>query len=228
MFRPIVFSALLAGVIAGVLISGLQALEVVPLILEAETYEVAARGHDAGAAAGASAAAEQHEAWAPAEGLERGAFTLLTNILAAAGFGLLITAGFALKGGVDWRKGLLWGLGGYAAVQLAPALGLPPELPGAMAAELVAREGWWLLTVTLTAAGLALLAFAPRLLWKGAGIVLIVVPHVIGAPHPEAYGSQAPAELAAAFVAATLVTNAVFWLVLGGTAGFFFQRLARA
>lgn len=226
MFRPIVFSALLAGLIAGVLISGLQALEVVPLILEAESYEVATPADDAGA--GAGAAAEEHAAWAPAEGFERGAFTLLTNILAAAGFGLLITAGFALKGGVDWRKGLLWGLGGYAAVQLAPALGLPPELPGAMAAELVAREGWWLLTVTLTATGLALLAFAPRLLWKGAGIVLIVVPHVIGAPHPEAYGSQAPAELAAAFVAATLVTNAVFWLVLGGTAGFFFQRLARA
>ncbi len=226
MFRPIVFSALLAGLIAGVLISGLQALEVAPLILEAETYEVAAQAHDAGAGAGAEA--EQLEAWAPAEGLERGAFTLLANVLAAVGFGLLITAGFALKGGVDWRKGLLWGLGGYAAVHLAPALGLPPEVPGAMAAELVAREGWWLLTVTLTAAGLALLAFAPRLIWKGAGIVLIVVPHVIGAPHPEAYGGQVPAELAAAFVAATLVTNAVFWLVLGGAAGFFFQRLARA
>lgn len=224
MFRPIVFSALLAGLIAGVLISGLQALEVVPLILEAESYEVAAPAHNAGA----GAAAEEHAAWAPAEGFERGAFTLLTNILAAAGFGLLITAGFALKGGVDWRKGLLWGLGGYAAVHLAPALGLPPEVPGAMAAELVAREGWWLLTVTLTAAGLALLAFAPRLIWKGTGIVLIVVPHVIGAPHPEAYGGPVPPELAAAFVAATLVTNAVFWLVLGGTAGFFFQRLARA
>jgi cobalt transporter subunit CbtA len=228
MFRTIVFSALLAGLIAGILISGLQALQVVPLILEAETYEVAAQSQDAGAAAGAGAEAEEHEAWAPAEGFERGAFTLLANVLAAAGFGLLITAGFALKGGVDWRKGLLWGLGGFAAVHLAPALGLPPEVPGVMAAELVARQGWWLLTVALTAAGLALLAFAPRLLWKGAGIVLIVVPHVIGAPHPEAYGSQVPAELAAAFVAATLVTNAVFWLVLGGAAGFFFQRLTRA
>ena len=96
-----------------------------------------------------------------------------------------------------------------------------------MAAELVAHQGWWLFTVALTAVGLALAAFAPRPWLKAAGIALIVLPHVVGAPQPEAYGSQVPAELASAFVAATLVINAVFWLLLGGASGFFFQRLAR-
>lgn len=223
MFRPIFFSALLAGLIAGVFTWGLQAFHVVPLILEAEQYEIA----DTATATAATTGAEEHEAWAPNDGLERNAFTLLADVLTAVGFGLLITAGLAIKGGVDWRKGLLWGLGGYAAVHLAPALGLPPEVPGAMAAELVARQGWWLFTAALTAAGLGLVAFAPRLWWKAAGIALIVLPHIIGAPQPEAYGSQVPAELASAFVAATLVVNALFWLLLGGASGFFFQRLAR-
>lgn len=217
MLRPIILSALLAGLIAGLLSAGLQAAKVTPLILEAERYEAAAPG-----------AAEADEPWAPADGLERAAYTVLSNVLAGIGFGLVITAGFALRGAVDWRRGVLWGLGGFAAVNLAPALGLPPEVPGMAGAELAARQTWWLLTVALTGGGLALLAFAPRLAWKAAGVALVVAPHVIGAPHVAAEASAVPAELAAAFVATTLVVNGLFWLVLGGSAGYFFHRFARA
>ncbi len=221
MFRSIVFSALLAGLIAGLFLSGVQALKVTPLILEAETYEAAAE------TAAAAPHEDDGEAWAPDDGLERVAYTVLANVLAAVGFGLLITAGFAIRGGIDWRKGLLWGLGGFAAVHLAPALGLPPEVPGAVAAELLERQAWWLATVALTAGGLALLVFARRMPWRLVGVALIVLPHAVGAPHPEAYGGAVPAELAAAFVAASLVANALFWLVLGAAAGFFFPRFAR-
>jgi predicted cobalt transporter CbtA len=41
---------------------------------------------------------------------------------------------------LDARRGLLWGLGGFAALHLAPAVGLPPELPGMASADLAARQ----------------------------------------------------------------------------------------
>ena len=44
MFRRIVFSAVAAGLLAGILLTAVQRLQVVPVILEAETYEVADPG----------------------------------------------------------------------------------------------------------------------------------------------------------------------------------------
>ena len=215
----IFFAAILAGAVAGLLLTGFQKLAVVPMILEAESYEGA--GHDHG-----EAAAHEHdeEAWAPQDGMERTAYTGLANVITAIGFGLLLTAGYALRGGIDWRRGVLWGLGGFMAFSLAPSFGHPPELPGAAAAELGARQFWWVLTVVLTAGGLALIAFAPRVALKGLGALLIVVPHIVGAPHPEEHGGLAPAELAQSFIYASLVSNAVFWVILGGLTGFLFSR----
>ncbi len=106
MLRRILWTALAAGLVAGVFVSLAQQVEVVPLILEAETYEAGAATHDE-AAAGAGG---EHEhgggAWAPSDGLERSLFTFLSNLLTAIGFALLLGAGFALYGGpVDARRG---------------------------------------------------------------------------------------------------------------------------
>jgi cobalt transporter subunit CbtA len=223
----IFLAAILGGAIAGLFLAGVQQFAVVPIILEAETYETAGDaegGHEHGAQADAQEAHTHEEAWAPADGVERTAYTVLADILAAVGFGLLLTAGYALRGGVDWRQGILWGLAGFAAFHLAPAAGLPPEIPGAAAADLGERQVWWVLTVALTAAGLAVIAFAPRPALKVLGAVLIVVPHIIGAPQPEAHGGLAPAELARSFIYASLVSNGVFWIVLGALTGFLFNR----
>ena len=232
------WTALLAGGIAGLVLAGVQQVTVVPMILEAETYETA--GDDQGAAGeaveeaghshAAGAAGDHHhgdDVWAPEDGTERTFYTFVASFGAGVGFGLLLSACYALRGGVDWRRGILWGLGGFAAFNLAPAFGLAPELPGAAAAELGARQGWWILTVFLTAAGLALIAFASRSYIKAVGAVLIVVPHIVGAPHPETHAGLAPAELEHAFIYASLVTNAVFWLVLGLLSGYFFDRFGR-
>lgn len=217
----ILLAGLLAGGIAGVFLTGMQRFAVVPMILEAETYETAGDGH----AAGHGDAAGEEEAWAPEEGMERTAYTALTNVLAAVGFGLLLSAGYALRGGVDWRRGVVWGLAGFAAFNLAPGIGLPPELPGAAAAELGARQVWWLLTAMLTAGGLGVIAFAPRLPIKALGVVLIIGPHIVGAPHPEGqHGGLSPAELEQAFIYASLITNGVFWIVLGALTAFLFDR----
>ena len=230
MFKRIVFSACLAGLLAGVVLTCIQQLQVMPIIVEAESYEltepagqVAETGH---AHVHDDGHVHSHEGWAPADGLERTFWTGVANVGMAIGFGLLLVAAFSLLGSVNWRQGLLWGLGGYAAFFALPALGLAPELPGTDAAALEARQAWWLCTVTLSAVGLALIGLTRSWWLKGIGLVLIVTPHVIGAPHPDVHNALAPAELIQTFIIATAVTNAVFWIVLGTSSAIVFRKLA--
>ena len=230
-FLRIGLSAIIAGVLSGLLLTALQAYKVEPLILAAETYEEAA-AHDDGEA----------EAWAPEGAIERPAFRLATNMLTGVSFALLLSAALALRdrrvdlpsperstgfAQAGWRQGLAWGLAGYAAFSLAPALGMPPELPGMVAGDLAARQAWWVGTVAATATGLWALLLAANPWLKVAGVALLSLPHLIGAPQvPQAAGSVPP-ELAAAFVSATLVANLLFWLAMGGLAAAAFARLGR-
>ena len=150
----------------------------------------------------------------------------IANILTGTGFAFILVACIALSGRrVDGRTGVLWGIAGFAVINLAPALGLPPEAPGAMAAVLGARQGWWLLCVAATAAGLWMLIFRHGAFWMVAGIVTMVLPHLLGAPQPARIGGPVPPELAGHFVAASLVTAAIFWCALGWLSGTFWQRL---
>lgn len=228
MLYRVFFAGIVAGLIAGAILTAAESARLTPLIEAAELYEAAADraatgdGHDR---AGATA-------WAPAAGVERTAFTLVANLVIGAGFGLLLSGAIALRQAFagtapDLRAGLLWGGAGFAVFALAPALGLPPEPPGAAAASIAAREAWWLGTAAATAAGLATIAFAPHHRWRILGAVLILLPHVIGAPQPPDGASAVPASLAAQFAATSLVTAALFWAVLGGGVGWFHDRLGR-
>lgn len=234
-FRNVVFIAALAGLVSGVVMAGMQAYATVPLILQAETFESAGvPAHDHGAAADAGTPAEavpahdhDEEGWAPADGFERFFFTTLSNIVTGIGFGLVLVAVSELAGGIaNWRQGLFWGFAGFAVFTLAPGLGLPPELPAMPAADLVARQTWWIGTVAATAAGLALIAFRSSLPLALLGVALIVAPHVVGAPQPESHESPIPDDLHHSFVVAVTMTNLVFWVVLGAAVGFFRQRMA--
>jgi cobalt transporter subunit CbtA len=233
---------LLAGFLGGAFISVVQEFTTTPIILHAEKFESkgsdgghqhsAAPGADAGhlmlvqATDGGAAAPKEEAGWAPA-GLERTFFTAMANIIAGVGFSLILVGCFALSGqAIDGRRGVLWGIAGFAVVSLAPALGLPPEVPGAMAAELGARQGWWFLCVAATATGLWMLVFRSGALWIAAGLALMAAPHLIGAPQPERIGGAVPPELAGHFAAASLVTAAVFWCVLGWLSGTFWRRFA--
>ena len=227
-FRSIVFTAALAGLLAGLLLTIAQHLGTVPLILKAEVYEQAAEPAAAAPTpmvAGHDHASHDDEAWAPQDGFERTAFTFVANIITGTGFALLLVAGFALRGGaIGWRQGLFWGLGGFAVFMLAPSLGLPPELPGMPVAELGPRQIWWLLTAAATAAGLALLAFRPAPVWAAAAIALLVIPHLVGAPQPVESETLVPETLAHSFVVAVTVTNFLFWVALGVLSAIFFER----
>lgn len=160
--------------------------------------------------------------------LERLGYTALFNILSGAAFGLLLTAGFALRGEpVNWRRGLAWGLAGFVAFSLAPALGLPPSPPGAAHMPLRESQLWWLACAAATAAGLALLAFSGHRRFKLLGAAVMILPHVVGAPSPIG-DNAAPAEVVAEFIAASLITTGLFWLALGGLSGFIYRRLSIA
>ena len=168
-------------------------------------------------------------AWAPADGFERTFWTAVSNVATGVGFALLLVAVFAWRGGASWRQGVLWGAAGFFVFFVNPAIGLRPAIPGAFGAELLDRQLWWLLAVACSAAGAGLLLLAPRAVAKVGGAVLIVVPHLAGAPHPVFKASEglAPAGLADSFVVATAATNAAFWLLLGFVAATAFTRFSR-
>lgn len=246
MFQRIVFAAAAAGLVAGLCLTAVQRLQVVPLILEAETYEgasstepasgagvvpVAGGGdhtgpaaHTHGSRAGRLDRDHDGEVRAPAGGSGRMVWTAVANVGMAVGFALLVVAGFALRNApVGPGRGALWGLAGFAVFFLNPALGLPPELPGAVAAPLVDRQGWWVAAVLSGGGGLGLAVLGRYWGLKLAGAALIALPHLVGAPHPEVAGGSAPESLEEAFVAATLIANAVFWVVLGVAAAIGFR-----
>lgn len=227
MIGRIFLAALAAGLIAGAFVSVAQMVKVVPLIHAAEVYEApaAAQSHAHDAASATTAHSHDNESWMPKDGGERIMYTVLTNFVLGAGFGLLIAAGMTLRGrATDWRRGLIWGASGFLAFSFLPALGLPPELPGMAAADLTGRQIWWVMTAAASAGGLALIAFGSNWPLRFLGAAMLAIPHIVGAPHPDEFWGGVPAELAAQFVATSLVTAGLFWLLLGALTGHFIGR----
>lgn len=222
-FNRIVATAVAAGLLAGLALTVVQRVQVMPLIAQAETYE------DARPAAAVQPHEHTHEhehaAWKPENGIERTLFTVLANTTMGVGYGLLLCAVMLVRGGrPTWRHGLIWSAACYVVFFVAPSLGLPPELPGTAAAPVGERQLWWALTALSTAGGIALLAFCRKGMYALAGLILLAAPHLAGAPQPLVHASVAPPALAHAFVVASALANAAFWLVLGSAAAFFFKK----
>jgi cobalt transporter subunit CbtA len=242
MLKNLILSAAAAGVAAGLFTAVVQHVTTTPIIIEAEKYENGAPAHEHGAAASVTAPADpatpsessamqaaQEEEWKPADGIQRTLYTSLATTVLGVGFGLALLAVMTLAGvKIDARKGLAFGVAGFIAVSLAPALGLPPEIPGSGAAELDARQAWWFFTVGATAVGLAGLLLTKGTWLQIGGVVLIALPHIIGAPQSHEFVSTAPAELAGHFAATSLAVTAIFWGVLGYTSGAFYERFSRS
>ena len=155
---------------------------------------------------------------------------------AAAGVFFLIGALHAPEPGV-WRRfhavlvslSALGGLliaGRHIAIQLAPAAGLPPELPGNVGADLATRQLWWMGTVAATMGGLGLFAFGRGAIAYGVAALLLILPHAIGAPELDTYYGVAPAELSAHYAARALAVGAASWAILGAVAGAVWSRPA--
>ena len=205
-FRKLMVVALMAGMLSGLVWFGLEYFTVIPLIEAAEKYETVASHHR-----------EDHGAhWA------RNGLTAVTTVLTAIGFAAVLFGVVSVTGRrLDVKSGAAWGLAAFACIGVAPALGLPPQPPGTAVADLASRQLWWLATVVATGLGLYCIAVsAKRPLRLTAGVVCLLLPHVIGAP--TAVGENLiPAFIVRQFEVASLTANGVFWLTLGTVGGFF-------
>ncbi len=221
MFSKIVTSALFAGAATGLIAAALQFVFVQPVLLHAELFESGQLVHFDG---------QPTPAAADLPGFDplRDGLSIVFNMLIYTGYALVLVAlmaGLADRaGGLTARRGWLWGLAGFAAVQLAPAFSLAPELPGTAAAEVTARQVWWFATVAATAAGLGLAIFQRGWAATAGALVLILAPHIVGAPEPAAFTGPVPPEIAALFAARALGTGAIAWSALGILCAVFWLR----
>ena len=226
MIGRVLLAALLAGIAAGLIMGAIQHVRLTPLILEAEIYETQGHDHPVGVAADEPSPAD--DGWAPADGWQRTLATSTTQALAGAGFAALL-AGISLLTGlpITRENGVIWGLCGFLAATVAPAAGLPPELPGMPAGDLLERQIWWVGTIAATASGLYLIAVRRGTWAMALAIVLIGLPHIIGAPVPVSHESAVPPHLAASFAANAIAAGAIFWSLIGTFLGLTLDRFAK-
>ena len=250
MINRVLTVSILAGLLAGLIIAALQHVTTTPLILKAETYETALRSlapswaPSLAAADGEAriflahstgAAGEGHDeaGWKPQDGFQRSAITGLVTIATAIGFAALLLGGMiASNTTINDRSALTWAVCAFLAFGLAPAAGLAPELPGSAAADLVQRQIWWVATALVTAGALFVFLRMDAPWLRVLAVLALLLPHIIGAPHPAAPESKVPAEIAAHFAALSLTVQAALWLLTGLAVGLLWpwatRRAARA
>ena len=227
MIGRIVLATLVAGMLAGLVLAGIQHVRLTPLILQGEVYEHASEPQVAATAETTKPCVENMlgmtmcskeggPVWEPAEGLQRTLFTTAASLLAGAGFAAML-AGVSFLSNIPITKqnGMIWGVCGFLAVAVAPAVGLPPEVPGMPVADLLSRQIWWTSTIVATGIGIYLIAIKPELWAKVLAVVLIATPHIIGAPIAPNTPTTVPPGLAGEFVANSIAAAAVFWCVMG-------------
>jgi cobalt transporter subunit CbtA len=111
---------------------------------------------------------------------------------------------------------------------LAPSRGLPPELPGMVASDILARQSWWITAAVASIVGLWGLVFGEKIHYKILAVIIAITPHLFGAPHPEVLSTNGvPPELAAQFVTVSIAVGGLFWALIGGFSGYFYERLER-
>lgn len=179
MMYRIFAAALAAGLLAAALITVVEIFTTTPMIVAAENYEPP----EMHAPEAANAGAHEHDAqaWEPEGDLQRFLFTALANAVMGIAFALLLVVGLTYsEGEPDRKQGITLAAIGFAAFTLAPAMGLPPKLPGMPVADLYDRQYWWIATALLTLLGLLSLYLSPKVVVKLLGVVLVIAPHVWG------------------------------------------------
>lgn len=223
MLTRVLSVGLLAGLLVGLAVAVLQQVTTTPLILVAETYEKPGEGQSAATAPKAGDHQHVHSHGSTSRFLSTGIVTIAT----AVGVSFLLLAGMLFAGDpIDERRSLAWAVAGFVASGLAPAAGLAPELPGSASADLVGRQVWWIGTVLATAAALWMFLRASNVAARLLAVVVLLAPHLIGAPHPDALESKVPAELAARFAALSLAVQAAIWTLAGIAVGLLWPRFA--
>lgn len=226
MFSRILTSALFAGAAAGLIAALLQLFFVQPVLLHAELYESGELVHF-----GAEAVSAHPELPGMFSELIRDVLSVVFTMLIYTGYALMLIALMSVAEGnghrIDGRTGILWGLAGFVAFHLAPGFSLAPEVPGVAAADVYARQVWWFATVASAIVALWLIAFGSNLVGYVVAAVLLLAPHVIGAPEPDVFTGPVPTEIGALFAVRALGIGLVAWVLVGAFSGHFWQQESR-
>lgn len=221
MFVRILTSALFAGAAAGFFASLLQLYFVQPVLVHAELYESGELVHFGGEAVSAF---QELGGFQPV----RDMLSIIFTMLIYAGYGLVIVSAmaFAEQRGTKLspKQGVIWGLAGFIAVHFAPGFSLAPEVPGVAAADVYARQFWWFATVACAASAMWIIAFGSGVIALGTAAILLLAPHIIGAPQPDTFTGPVPTELSALFASRAFGVGMVAWVLLGVFSAFFWQR----
>ncbi|MCV0424721.1 MAG: CbtA family protein [Roseibium sp.] len=221
MLTRLLVSGLFAGAAAGLIAALLQLYFVQPVLLHAELYESGELVHFG------AEAVSTHQDLGGIDPLRDGLSVVFT-MLTYTGYAFILLAGMAvaeMRGAViTGRSGLIWGLAGFVAFHFAPGFSLSPEVPGVAAADVFARQVWWWATVLSAGVGLWLIAFGRNWLAWGIAAILLLAPHVIGAPEPDTFTGPVPTEIGALFASRAFGVGMVAWMLLGCFAGYFWQR----
>ncbi len=221
MYSRFLVSALFAGAAAGLIAGILQLIFVQPVLLHAELYEGGDLVHF-----GAAPVSAHPEL--PGIDVMRDGLSLIFTMLTYTGYALIMLAAMGVaedRGAqIDGRTGILWGVAGFVAFHLAPGFSLAPEVPGVAAADVTARQIWWFATVGAAAVALWLIAFGKNWMVWGVAAILLLAPHILGAPEPDTFSGPVPTEIAALFAARAFGIGLAAWVLLGCFAGYFWQR----
>lgn len=221
MFTRIVTSACFAGAAAGFIAALLQLVFVQPVLLHAELYESGVLMHF-----GASPVSAHQDVG----GIDamRDGLSVLFTMLTYTGYAFVLVAAmsFAESRGavITARTGIIWGLAGFLVAHLAPGFTLSPEVPGVAAADVGARQVWWWATVATAGIGVWLIAFGQNWIAWGVAVILLLAPHVIGAPEPDTFTGPVPTEIGALFASRAFGVGMAAWVMVGCFAGYFWQR----
>ena len=172
----------------------------------------------------------EREEWEPADGLERTVYASIATIATSIGFALLIIGGMLASGDAitDEARARL-GRGGLrrdGACSLRRTFargaghggGRSREPAGVVVPHRV-DDGVWRFGCSCD----------PRTAWlRGLAVLLLLAPHILGAPHlAEAEKSLVPPDLSARFAAMSLAVQASLWIATGFAVGALWPRLGR-
>lgn len=220
MIQRFIISALFAGALAGLIAGLLQLFFVQPVLLHAELYEGGDLVHFG---------ADPVSAHPVLPGFDpvRDGLSLVFTMLTYTGYALMLIAAMSLaeeRGAhVDGRSGILWGIAGFVAFHFAPGFTLAPEVPGVAAADVTARQIWWFATAGSAAVAMWLIGFGKGWTAWGVAAILLLAPHVIGAPEPDTFTGPVPTEIGALFAARAFGVGLAAWVLLGCFAGCFWR-----
>ena len=180
MFSRIIVSGLFAGALGGIIAGFLQWFFVQPVLLHSELYETGILTHFDDSSNSAHPDLEYIQPI-------RDGLSLIFSMLIYTGYALILIAAMLLREqksetNITFHQGIIWGVSGFFVVHLAPAISLPPEVPGVAAAELQLRQIWWFATTLLTAGGLWIIAFTK----KGSRFIIGAACLLYTSPSPRA------------------------------------------